>query len=94
MLVLLHPENCKKKKDQLTYFKGFLPFDFDVVINRKKRREYLQKIGLWEEVHLKEMEVVKGMRESKPNDDIYMESVLKQWLIENPQFQDCIIFKE
>lgn len=94
MLILLHPENCKKKKDQLTYFKGFLPFQFEVVINTIKREDYLKRIGLWKDINLKEQEVIKGMRENYPDEDEYLEAILKQWLIENPQFQDCIIFKE
>lgn len=87
----LNGEVCRKKSRQLQNFKGFLPFDFMTYVSWSDRQKFLETIGLWDDVNKKNMEVKQGIRDNKPNDDVYMNVILKKWVKENPQFKDCVI---
>lgn len=90
-MIKLNDTNCKKKKMDLEYFKGFVPFQFDCYIDLNNRENFLRTIGLWDVVHKRELEIMQGIRKYKPRDDDYLDMILKRWIKDNPQFKDCVI---
>ena len=90
-MLILNSTEIKKRKDELEQFKGFLPFQFDTYISLSKRKEFLVDQGLWDEVHEQELQVMKGIRDTKPNDDVYLDKVLRKWVVKNPEFEDLVI---
>jgi len=90
-MVRLNKENVKMKLHSLQHFEGFLPFQFNTHINRSKRKEFLIQRGLWDRVHKQDLKVMQGIRDTRPNDDVYMDRVLLKWVEDNPQFRDLII---
>ena len=89
-MLRLNKQNCEKKKDKIQYFKGFVPFQFNHYVNWVKRREYLQSIGAWNDVKQQEDIVKQGIRDTMPDSDVYLDNVLRKWVADNPQFQDCV----
>ena len=89
-MIKLNEQNIEKRKKDLTYFKGFLPFQFDSYISFTDRKKFLQKIGLWETVNREDMKVNAGMRQSSDM-DLYLDRIFKKWLSENPQFEDVVL---
>lgn len=90
-MVLFNKEELKKKLDDLRHYRGFLPFQFDTYVDTLERKEWLQKEGLWADVHKQNLVVMQGIRDNKPNDDIYLDKILKEWINANPEFKDLII---
>ena len=88
-MLFINEEKCNKHLDELKRFRGFLPLQFDTVVSLAFREKFLKSIGLWEEANNKRIEVMKGIRDTYPDEDIYLELILKEWLIENPQFKEC-----
>ena len=92
-MIRLNSENCNKRKKELEHFKGFLPFQFDAYVDTEEREKFLKSIGLWDIVHQKDLEIMRGIRENRPNDIEYMEIILKKWVIDNPRYEDCVIME-
>ena len=87
----LNSNEVEKRSNELQTFRGFLPFQFDGYVNLVKRKEFLVEKGLWDEVHEQELTVMRGIRETRPNEDVYLDKLLKRWIKENPQFKDLVI---
>lgn len=81
-------KGIEKHREELQFFKGFLPFDFYSVISLPVRNEFLREAGLFAKVHNQNMTVKAEMK--KADDELeYLESILRRWLKENPKFQEC-----
>ena len=90
MLVLVSNE-VEKVVDKLQVYRGWLPFQFDSYLDLDGRHKFLESIGLEDEVQARNEEVMQGIRDYRPNEDVYLDKLLKQWLMENPQFSNLAI---
>ena len=90
-MLLLKGDEVRKRLDEIQNYRGWLPFQFDCYVNLSERHKFLTLIGLEEEVTKKNREVQKGIRDTKPNDDVYMDKLLRQWIHDNPQFHTLVI---
>lgn len=90
MVLQVIDEKALKRKNDLKFYRGWLPFQFTAYISLYDRKQFLQSIGLWDEVQQKNLEVKKGIRDNKPNDLQYLDKLLKAWLVDNPKFADLV----
>lgn len=84
-------EKAKSMKNDLLHYRGWLPFQFNAYFSLYDRKRFLQSAGLWDKVHSKDLEVMQGIRDHKPNDDVYLDKLLRQWLVDNPKFADLVV---
>lgn len=84
-------EKAEAMKNELQNYRGWLPFQFSAYYSLFKRKRFLQSAGLWEEVHNKDLEVMQGIRDHKPNEDVYLDKLLRQWLVDNPKFSNLVV---
>ena len=88
-MIKINKENVKKREQQLIYFKGFVPIDFLKYIDNFKRYDYLEQVGRYEKVQ----EDNHNFRVAYSKHGLsYKEKVLKKFIADNPQFEDCVIF--
>ena len=83
-------EKALAMKNDLKYFRGWLPFQFNGYFSMYDRKQFLQSIGLWNDVQKRNLEVMQGIRDNEPNADVYLDKLLKAWLVENPKFVDVV----
>jgi len=79
-------------KNDLKYYRGWLPFQFIPYISLSNRKVFLKSAGLWDKVNQRNLEVMQGIRDNEPHSDVYLDSLLKSWIMENPKFKDLVIF--
>ncbi len=91
-MLRIDEDKIKDYIEDLKYYRGFLPFQFDAYISLSQRKKFLTSVGLWKEVHNRELEVMQGLRDNKPNDDKYLDNILRLWVVENPEFKDLVVF--
>lgn len=81
----------KEKKQELTEFKGWLPFEFyNYGVSIIKRGDYLESVGLYDKIQ-KQNAKYRRMLMNSDNPEELMDTLVLQFVIENPQFQDLII---
>ena len=87
-MIKINKENVKKREQQLIHFKGFVPIDFLKYIDNFKRYDYLKQIGIFEKVQ----EDNHNFKVAYSKHGLsYKEKVLKKFIVDNPQFEDCVI---
>ena len=79
----------KEREIELIHYVGFLPMDFLNIIDAFKRNDYLRSINKYEEIQ--ELNHNYKVQYSK-HGLAYKEKVLRKWIADNPQFEDCVIF--
>lgn len=86
----LNMDNVNKRLNELTYFKGFVPFQFWCKIDMLKRDNFLEHNGLFDKVN-EENIVHRNAMKSSGDSDAYADKLLKKWIKDNPMFMDCVI---
>ena len=89
-MLKINKENIKKREQQLIYFKGFVPIEFLSYIDSFKRYEYLKQIGRYDKMQEDYHNYRGGC--SKYGWE-YSQKILKKFIGENPQFEDCVILE-
>ena len=80
----------KEREIELIHYVGFLPMDFLNIIDAFKRNDYLRSINKYEEIQ--ELNHNYKIQYSK-HGLAYKEKVLKKFIVDNPQFEDCVILE-
>ena len=89
-MIKINKENVKKREQQLIYFKGFIPIEFLSYIDSFKRYDYLEQVGIYEKVQ----EDNHNFKVAYSKHGLsYKEKVLKKFIVDNPQFEDCVILE-
>ncbi|MBE6494753.1 MAG: hypothetical protein E7Z84_09155 [Methanosphaera stadtmanae] len=77
----------KEREDELIHYVGFLPMQILGRIDAFKRNDYLRSINKYEEIQeLNHNYRVNCSKQGYP----YKEKVLRKWIADNPQFEDCV----
>ena len=84
-------EKIKEKEEELTQFKGWLPFKLEVFIDLVKREDYLKSEGLYEEIEQANQDYMRLLRYSKEPEPILMEELVLEFIQNNPQFKGIVI---
>ena len=85
----VNENKVKERELELIRYVGFLPMDFLNIIDAFKRNDYLRSINKYEEIQeLNHNYKVQYSKHGLP----YKEKVLKKFIVDNPQFEDCVIF--
>ena len=89
-MIKINKENVKKREQQLIHFKGFVPIDFLKYIDNFKRYDYLEQVGIYKKVQ----EDNHNFKVAYSKHGLsYKEKVLKKFIVDNPQFEDCVILE-
>ena len=77
----------KEREDELIRYVGFLPMDILKYLNLTKRSDYLKSINKFDKIQeLNYNYRIQYAKHGKP----YKETVLRKWIADNPQFEDCV----
>ena len=93
MKFILDREKLKEREEELVYFNGFIPIQFLGIIPTLKRNKYLESIGKYDEIEEQNILIRQRMKEA-PDSEVYLENVLKEWLIANPKFKNLFIIDD
>ena len=82
-------DKIKAREGELIKFADFLPMEILNVIDAVRRNDYLKNIGKFDEVQKLNLAF---RRNFKLYGLEYKEKILKDWIRNNPQFEDLVIF--
>ena len=85
----LNIKKIKEREAELIQYKGWLPFPILLYISNVDRREYLEKVGLYDEIYKQNFKYRQQMKMS-PNEDLFEEQKLREWIKDNPRFKNLI----
>lgn len=87
----LNVAKVEERENDLIHFNGFIPLNLFMHINMLERNTYLKNIGKYNEVEADNIRVRNSMNKADDT-DLFEEQVLKNWIRNNPQFEDLVIF--
>lgn len=86
----INVDKVKEFENRLIYYDGFLPIDLMGYIDMDKRNEYLKKNGKFEELQKQYLDFRIKFKKYGLE---YRENVLKEWILDNPQFKNLFILE-
>ena len=89
-MLKLNQELLLKKGKELTEFKGWLPFRLESFINLSARRDYLQSVGLYEDIEQANQDYMRILR-LHPEPQKLMDDLLIEFVDNNPEFEGIIL---
>lgn len=89
-LIDINMEEFEKVRNQLTYYKGFLPFQFCALVDMLERNKFLETNNLYDDILKKDYQVRNDIKKSS-NSEEYQDKLLLDWIRNNQQFKKCII---
>lgn len=84
----INRQRIKERENELIHFEGFLPFEILSRIDFIKRNDYLKSKGLFDEIQKQNL---KHRINSSKYGEEYKQKVLKDWILGNPKFKDCVL---
>ncbi len=83
----VNENKVKERELELIQYVGFLPMQILSRIDAFKRNDYLKSINKYKEIQeLNHNYKVQYAKHGPP----YKEKVLRKWIADNPQFEDCV----
>lgn len=91
-MIEINDEEFEKVKNQLIYYKGFLPFQFCAMIPMLERNKFLKTNNLYDDVAKEDYIVRNDIKASADSED-YADKILLDWIKNNKQFKKCIVIR-
>lgn len=83
-------DKIKEKKQELTQFKGWLPFRLGLYIDSAEREDYLKSEGLYEDIEQANQDYKRLLRYHE-EPQRFMEELVLEFIHDNPQFKEIVL---